>query len=273
MSDETDYSLSYRDKMAVEEHEKLSPRLVYEIIRRSGVEELQRPTKSLIFSGVTAGLVISFSFFFKAVLTALLPADAMWSPLIANMGYTVGFIIVILGHMQLFTENTITTVVPLFRPFTWSKLVAVGRLWGIVFASNLVGTALAAAFLLNSHLINPEVTHALQQVALHVAHMGVVDNIVRGIPAGILIASLVWMMPSSNSKLGLIFFMIYLIALGDFTHVIVGSAEMAYLLYQGQIGVWDYFGIFLMPTALGNIIGGTGVFTLLVYGQVNDELN
>ena len=57
MSDETDYSLSYRDKMAVEEHEKLSPRLVYEIIRRSGVEELQRPTKSLIYSGITAGLV------------------------------------------------------------------------------------------------------------------------------------------------------------------------------------------------------------------------
>ena len=214
MSDETDYSLSYRDKMAVEEHEKLSPRLVYEIIRRSGVEELQRPTKSLIYSGITAGLVISFSFFFKAVLTSLLPSDTVWTPLIANMGYTVGFIIVILGHMQLFTENTITTVVPLFRPFTWQKLGQVGRLWGIVFASNLIGTAIAAAFLLNAHLLNPEVKVALDAIATHVAHMSAMENIVRGIPAGILIASLVWMMPSSSSKLGLIFFMIYLIALG-----------------------------------------------------------
>lgn len=273
MSEETDYSLSYRDKMAVEEHERLSPRLVYEIIRRSGVEELQRPTKALVYSGITAGLVITFSFFFKAVLTALLPNNAQWAPLVANMGYTVGFMIVILGHMQLFTENTITTVVPLFRPFTLSKLLAVGRLWGIVFASNLVGTALAAAFLLNNHVISPAIRLGLDTVALHVAHMGVVENIVRGIPAGVLIASLVWMMPSSNSKFGLIFFMIYLIALGDFTHVIVGSAEMAYLLYQGQVGVWDYFGHFLFPTALGNILGGTGVFTLLVYAQVNDELN
>ena len=273
MSDETDYSLSYRDKMAVEEHEKLSPRLVYEIIRRSGVEELQRPTKSLIYSGITAGLVISFSFFFKAVLTSLLPSNTVWTPLIANMGYTVGFIIVILGHMQLFTENTITTVVPLFRPFSWQKLGQVGRLWGIVFASNLVGTAIAAAFLLNTHLLNPEVKVALDAIATHVAHMSAMENIVRGIPAGILIASLVWMMPSSSSKLGLIFFMIYLIALGDFTHVIVGSAEMAYLLYQGQVGIGDYLFTFLLPTALGNILGGTGVFTLLVYGQVNNELN
>ena len=273
MSDDTDYNLSYRDRMAVEEHEKLSPRLVYEIIRRSGVEELHRPAKALIFSGVTAGLVITFSFFFKAVLTALLPADAVWTPLIANMGYTVGFIIVILGHMQLFTENTITTVVPLFRPFTLQKLLAVGRLWGIVFVSNLVGTAIAAAFLLNSHVMGTEFKFALDHVAQHVAHMGVWENIIRGIPAGILIASLVWMMPSATNKLGLIFFMIYLIALGDFTHVIVGSAEMAYLLYQGQIDLWHYFAVFLLPTALGNILGGTGVFTLLVYGQVNDELN
>jgi formate/nitrite transporter FocA (FNT family) len=192
------------------------------------------------------------------VLTSLLPSNTVWTPLIANMGYTVGFIIVILGHMQLFTENTITTVVPLFRPFTWQKLGQVGRLWGIVFASNLVGTAIAAAFLLNAHLLNPEVKVALDAIANHVAHMSAMENIVRGIPAGILIASLVWMMPSSSSKLGLIFFMIYL---------------MAYLLYQGQVGIGDYLFSFLLPTALGNILGGTGVFTLLVYGQVNNELN
>ena len=55
--------------------------------------------------------------------------------------------------------------------------------------------------------------------------------------------------------------------------MIVGSAEMAYLLYQGQVGIGDYLFSFLLPTAWGNILGGTGVFTLLVYGQVNNELN
>jgi Formate/nitrite family of transporters len=69
-------TLSWREKMAVEEHEKLSPRLVYEIIRRDGAEELDRPTAALIFSGIAAGLVISFSFVFKAIIASYLPADA-----------------------------------------------------------------------------------------------------------------------------------------------------------------------------------------------------
>ena len=109
-------TLSWREKMAVEEHEKLSPRLVYEIIRRDGAEELDRPTTALIFSGIAAGLVISFSFVFKAIIAAYLPADAVWTDLITNVGYTIGFLIAILSHMQLFTENTITTVVPFLIP-------------------------------------------------------------------------------------------------------------------------------------------------------------
>lgn len=271
LDDEEDNTLSWREKMAIEEHEKLSPRLVYEIIRKNGVEELVRPTKALIFSGVTAGLVMSFSFIFKAIFTAYLP-DAEWSFLIANIGYTVGFVLVILGHMQLFTENTISTVVPLFHPFTFVKLKGVFRLWGIVFISNLIGTGLAAYFLLNGHLFEPKIIHALDEIAHHVAAYTVSENIIKGIPAGILIASLVWILPSANNKFILVFFITYLMALGGFTHVIVGSAEMAYWAYKGHVSFAEYFFQFLFPTTLGNIIGGTGVFTLLIYGQVNDEL-
>ena len=79
-------TLSWREKMAVEEHEKLSPRLVYEIIRRDGAEELDRPTAALIFSGIAAGLVISFSFVFKAIIASYIPTDAIWTDLITNFG-------------------------------------------------------------------------------------------------------------------------------------------------------------------------------------------
>lgn len=265
-------NLSYRDKMAIEEYERLSPRLLYEIIRQDGIEELTRPTKALVFSGITAGLIVSFSFLFKAIFTAYVP-DADWAPLVTNMGYTVGFLLVILGRMQLFTENTITTVVPLFNPLTWKKVVAVVRLWSIVFASNLVGTALAAMFLQNDHVFNPAFVEAMHHIALHVKQMSVTDNILKGIPAGILIASIVWMMPSVNSgKFIMIFFFIYLIALGDFAHVVVGSAEVAYLVLQGEATLYDYFVTFLVPTAFGNILGGTVVFTMMIYGQVNKEI-
>ncbi|WP_333663743.1 formate/nitrite transporter family protein [Acinetobacter sp.] len=267
-----DQTLSWREKMAVEEHEKLSPRLVYEIIRRDGAEELDRPTVALIFSGITAGLVMSFSFVFKAIIASYIPIDAAWTDLITNVGYTIGFLIAILGHMQLFTENTITTVVPLFKPFSLDKLRAVGRLWGIVILCNVIGTGLASLFFLTTDLFNPDIDEALDELAHHVASFSATQNVLKGIMSGLLIAALVWMLPSVSNKFLLIFFMTYLIGLGDFTHVVVGSTEMSYLVWQGDASIGQYLFTFLIPTTIGNIIGGTGVFTLLIYGQVTEEL-
>ncbi|HAV5945152.1 TPA: formate/nitrite transporter family protein [Acinetobacter baumannii] len=270
--EKVDQTLSWREKMAVEEHEKLSPRLVYEIIRRDGAEELDRPTAALIFSGIAAGLVISFSFVFKAIIASYIPTDAIWTDLITNFGYTIGFLIAILGHMQLFTENTITTVVPLFKPFTLDKLRAVGRLWGIVFLCNIIGTALASLFFLTTDLFTPNIDKVLDELAHHVASFSATQNLLKGVMSGLLIAALVWMLPSVSNKFLVIFFMTYLIGLGDFTHVVVGSTEMSYLVWQGEASLGEYLFNFLIPTTIGNIIGGTGVFTLLIYGQVTEEL-
>ncbi|WP_269527618.1 formate/nitrite transporter family protein [Acinetobacter baumannii] len=270
--EKVDQTLSWREKMAVEEHEKLSPRLVYEIIRRDGAEELDRPTAALIFSGIAAGLVISFSFVFKAIIASYIPTDAIWTDLITNFGYTIGFLIAILGHMQLFTENTITTVVPLFKPFTLDKLRAVGRLWGIVILCNIIGTALASLFFLTTDLFTPNIDKALDELAHHVASFSATQNLLKGVMSGLLIAALVWMLPSVSNKFLVIFFMTYLIGLGDFTHVVVSSTEMSYLVWQGEASLGEYLFNFLIPTTIGNIIGGTGVFTLLIYGQVTEEL-
>ncbi|EMF9013909.1 formate/nitrite transporter family protein [Acinetobacter baumannii] len=270
--EKVDQTLSWREKMAVEEHEKLSPRLVYEIIRRDGAEELDRPTAALIFSGIAAGLVISFSFVFKAIIASYIPTDAIWTDLITNFGYTIGFLIAILGHMQLFTENTITTVVPLFKPFTLDKLRAVGRLWGIVILCNIIGTALASLFFLTTDLFTPNIDKALDELAHHVASFSATQNLLKGVMSGLLIAALVWMLPSVSNKFLVIFFMTYLIGLGDFTHVVVDSTEMSYLVWQGEASLGEYLFNFLIPTTIGNIIGGTGVFTLLIYGQVTEEL-
>ena len=100
-------------------------------------------------------------------------------------------------------------------------------------------------------------------------HFSAGENIFRGIPAGMLIAAIVWMLPMSR---GFSFFTIltftYFIAIGGFAHVVVGSGEAAYAVLTGASTVSDYFFRFLIPTGLGNIIGGTGIFTLLVSAQV-----
>ncbi len=265
--------LSHNERVIVEEHERLSPHLIFEIIRRDGLEEMQRPIKALIFSGIVAGIVISFSFYCLAVLSAMLPHDSSWTPIISKWGYTVGFIIVILGRMQLFTENTITTVIPIFKPFQWSKVLTVLSLWGVVFISNLVGTTIAANYLSIPSAIDPAISTQLLHIADHVSSFSASQNFLRGIPAGILIAAVVWMMPSSRSfSIFVIGLLTYFIALGDFTHVVVGSTEMAYAVIHGHASLFQYFFQFLIPTGLGNIFGGTAIFTILVYSQIKEEL-
>lgn len=264
--------LSTKDKIIVEEHERLSQHLIYEIIRRDGIEELMRPFKSLFLSGVGAGILVSFSFVCMAVLQSFLP-NQPWAPLITKWGYTVGFVLVILCRAQLFTENTITTVIPLFKPFTWKKLGAVLRLWHLVLAGNLVGTSLVAVFLTTPGLLNLDFIVEMQAIAHHVSAFTWQENLLRGIPSGILIAAIVWMMPTARQfALFLVAFITYFIAAGDFTHIVVGSCEMMYAVLNGMASPYDYIFQFLVPVGAGNIIGGTGVFTMLGYRTINGEL-
>ncbi|MCF0155342.1 MAG: formate/nitrite transporter family protein [Veillonella sp.] len=264
--------LSPKDKVVVEEHERLSQHLIYEIIRRDGIEELLRPYKSLFLSGVGAGILVSFSFICMAILQSFLP-NQPWAPLITKWGYTVGFVLVILCRAQLFTENTITTVIPLFKPFTWPKFWGVVRLWHLVLAGNLLGTTLVAWFLTTPGLMNLEYVVQLGKIAEHVSHFTWYENLVRGIPSGILIAAIVWMMPTARQyALLLVAFFTYFIAAGDFTHIVVGSCEMMYAVITGHASIVDYIVKFILPVGLGNIIGGTGVFTMLGYRTIDDEL-
>ena len=198
----------------------------------------------------------------------------LWAEAISGFGYTTGFHMVILGRLQLFTENTITTVLPFMKHPNMENLMKLFRLWAIVLSANFVGTFIAALFLWLPAFAQPGITEALSELSAHIMSVGAIDNIYRGIPAGILIAAIVWMIPMSR---GFSFFTVltftYFISIGGFSHVVVGSCEAAYDVLVGNSSVADYFFKFLIPTGLGNILGGTGVFTLLVSAQVKAEKN
>ena len=260
-----------KTKVIVEEYEKLSSSLIFEIIRHDGEKELDRATVPLIFSALAAGLMISFSFYFRAVLS-MYAGHSPWADAISGIGYTTGFLIVILGRLQLFTENTITTVIPFFESPSWKTLLRIGRLWAIVLLSNMAGTLLSALFMTSSCFASPEITSFLLSTAHHIMTPTPLENIFKGIPAGMLIAAVVWMIPMSRGfSFFTIFTFTYFIAIGGFAHVVVGSGEAAYAVLMGDSSVYDYFFRFLIPTRLGNIIGGTGIFTLLVSAQVKVE--
>ena len=157
--------------------------------------------------------------------------------------------------------------------FSLKKLFKVIRLWGIVFLFNVIGTAIAALFFSSPYAVSPDLANALHEVASYVMRLPAMDNIIRGIPAGVIIAVLVWIYPQTkNFRFLTIIFFVYFIALGDFAHVVVGSCEMAYEVINGDANFFSYFFKFLIPTGVGNIIGGTFIFTLLIYYQVKREL-
>lgn len=250
----------------------LPSKVIYEIIRREGEEELARTNRSLIWSGVAAGLMMSFSVLGEAIFRTYLP-DAPHSYLIENIGYSFGFLLVIMGRLQLFTENTITTVFPFLDDPCWACGVATARLWSIVLAANVVGAFVAAAVMHHTAAIPAELRPAILSLSEHATGMGAWQSFMRGIPAGILVAALVWSMPqASANRFFIILGFTWLIAAGDFTHIIAGSVEMAYLMVGGELGLWPALTGFFLPVLAGNIIGGTAIFTMIAFGQVVDEL-
>jgi formate/nitrite transporter FocA (FNT family) len=255
-----------------EGHERLESHIVYEIIRREGEIEIERPMSAIAWSGVAAGLVVSFSFITEAIFHAALP-DAPWRGLVENLGYTVGFLMVILSRLQLFTENTITAVLPALANPNAKTIGGMGRLWGVSLLANLIGTALAAWIIVHGGILADDTLVAALSLAEKVGAMGFSETFMRALPAGFLIAALVWMLPSSEGNEVLVIVIVtYLIAAGDFAHVVVGSAELFALAFSGRGDLLNLVGMNLLPALLGNVVGGTGLFALLAWAQVRKEI-
>src|SRR6202034_727106 len=179
----------------VEERVAIGANVVYEAIRREGDDELHRPPAALAWSAFAAGLSMGFSFVAEALLTTYLP-NQPWVPLISKLGYSVGFLIVILGRQQLFTENTLTVILPLLLRRNVATGLHVLRLWSIVLASNLVGTYIFALCIARVAIFNPHVQQAIANVSKE-PPVGFWVVLVRALFAGWLLALMVWLLPAA----------------------------------------------------------------------------
>ncbi len=255
----------------VDDNLRLSSPTIYEIISTEGEEELARPLPSLGWSGLVAGLCISFSLFCEGYLKHYLPAEGNYF-LLENLGYTFGFVIVIVGRFQLFTENTITVILPLLEKKTMRNFIRTAKLWGVVLLTNFVGTFIAALLVTKMSLVTPELLHVFTEISLHAVDQDFWQIFKTAIPAGFLIACLVWMLPSARggTEFWVIVMMTYIIAIGDFAHIVAGSAEAFILLIEGHIDFAKTVS-FLIAAAAGNIIGGTCLFAVIAYNQVKNE--
>jgi len=261
-----------REAEAAEEHSSLPTAVIYEVVRKRGDEEMERPRVSLWWSGVAAGLSISFSLLAQAILHTHLP-DAPWRELVASLGYAVGFLMVVLSGQQLFTENTITAVLPVMKDFTGGNLWRMGRMWAIVWIANMVGTLFAALFCTFTPVITPELRDAMVEISGEMMRNGWLEMFFKAISAGFLVAAIVWLIPSAQTAaFWVITLLTWLISAGGFVHIVAGGVEAFLLVANGQLSIARMVVDFLIPALLGNIVGGTALFALISYAQVMKEI-
>lgn len=265
--------LSERQTQEIEAQSRPNAALIHETIRAEGESELERRWWAILLSGFAAGLSIGLSFIVQGVFHAFVSDDST-RRLVAPLGYTIGFLVVVLGRQQLFTENTLAPILPLLHHRDSKTLLSVVKLWALVLVANIAGTWTVAFAIAHWHVFEPRVWDALVQIGHRTVDASFPITLAKGVFAGWLIALMMWLLPASDSsRAHIIIIMTYVIALGEFSHIIAGSVDCAFMVQIGAVSLRDYAVVFFAPTLLGNILGGTTLVALFNYGQVAAELD
>lgn len=267
---EPDAQISREEAEQAHQRERPRAAVIFETIRAEGETEFERSNSSLFFSALAAGLSMVFSMVALGVLRAGLP-DAPWRHLVAAFGYTLGFLIVILGRQQLFTENTLTPLLPLFaRPTAW-RWRQLGRMWAVILAGNLAGAAISSALVAFAGAFPPETMRAFDALAAETTGYPVLVTLAKALFAGWLIALMVWLIPLAEGSTPLIIILLtYVVAAGQFQHIIAGSVEALYGAYRG-VTSWGGALAFFVPTLLGNIVGGVAFVAAVSSAEIAAE--
>lgn len=255
------------ERQNAREEQSLDAKTTHEVIRLEGERELERANGALAWSGLAAGLAMGFSLVAQGVLHHALP-DAAWRPLVVSLGYSVGFLIVILGSQQLFTENTLTPIAPLLSRRDGRTLRNVARLWAVVLAANLAGALIFAWVAARTQLFDAETRHAFTELSRKAMEPDFGLTLLRGIFAGWLIALMVWMLPAARTAhVWVIVIVTWLVGAAHLSHVVAGSVEAFFLVALGEQGWDEALGGFTLPSLIGNVIGGTGLVAALNHAQ------
>lgn len=260
--------LTEQQEQEAQDRTSVSAVVVHEAIRHDGEEELNRPSSALAWSGLAAGLSMGFSLVGQALFRSYLP-DRPWRPLLVNLGYSLGYLIVIIGRQQLFTENTLTAIIPLLARRNLATLVQVARLWTVVLIANLAGAHLFAWVAGNTPMFRPEVQAAMLSLGKDAAAVTFGTAVLRGIFAGWLIAMVVWMLAAIDTgRIAVIVIITYVVGVAGLTHIIAGSIDVLFLVMVGAkswgAAAWGY----MIPTLIGNSIGGVSLTAALNHAQV-----
>jgi formate/nitrite transporter FocA (FNT family) len=237
----------------------------------TSIHEYKRSNKRLFISAVSAGLEIGFSIFLMGILFTLFDGQVSKevSHVLVSLAYPIGFIFVIIGRSELFTEHTTLAILPVLNKTASVKSLFL--LWGIILVGNLFGGYIIGALLV---YFAPAIGIISNEAFAHLAHK-LIDLppqiiLISAIIAGWLMGLLSWLVASSDETISRVFMIVLVtatIGIGGLHHSIVGSIEVfAALLIDPTVGVMDYLS-FEGISIFGNAIGGVFFVGILKYGQ------
>ena len=240
---------------------------IYEQVAENARQELQRPSIALALSGFGAGAFMGLSALGTAIGFALV-SDSPHARILSRMFYPLGFIAVIIGRSQLFTENTLYPVALVLKEKRqlWNTL----RLWAIVLPANVLGAFAFALLATQTSAIEPPFVSTMSELGAKAIAHPASTVFWSGVIAGWMIALAAWLVSASHSITGsvmVIWMLTYVVGLGDFAHCIASSCEIMTTVlthHAPWVAYFPWFG----PAVLGNIFGGVCLVTILEYGKV-----
>ena len=246
---------------------RLTAAEIYAAAVRIGEDELKRSSTGLALSGLAAGLGMGLTGLGSAAILADV-GDRVAHHLLGALLYPLGFIVVIVGRAQLFTENTLFPVILVLdrRRHLRNTL----RLWAVVFVANVVGALLFAVLMIKCGAVSPEVARALSQLGTKTVQGSFGHLFWAGVAGGWIIALMAWLVTASRFTMGqiaLVYLMTFVVGAAGLAHCIAGSAEALCAVLAGQVPLGSYL-VWLLAATLGNTIGGVVIVSLLNYGQV-----
>ena len=247
---------------------------IFQRIIAAAEEEITEGRRELFFSAVAGGFAITITVLVYASLLATTSptnefADA--NRVVASMLYPIGFIYIIIGGYQLYTENTLPPVA-----LTLERLASVPALfrnWSIVALGNFTGGAIGALVLAHTGVLSPDAFGMVEYLGTKGIEEPVWNLFFKGAVAGLIVAGVVWVEYASRdtiSRLVVVYLAFLCIPLGNLYHVVVSFTELIFLLSLGQVGAATGMLEFVIPVFLGNTLGGVVLVTVVNYYQTSE---
>jgi len=240
---------------------------VFQRIIAAADEEIDTGTRELFFSSLAAGFAITLTFLIYSSMTA--KTD---NPVLAAMLYPIGFIYIILGGYQLYTENTLPPVALVLERL--ASLPALLRTWVVVAIGNFAGGLFGALILAYTGVFSPEAAAVAVDISRKGVETGFWDLFFKAGFAGLIVAGVVWLDFAARdtvSRFFLVYIAFLLIPLADLFHVVVSFTELMYLVFLGEAALLPGLVGFVLPVLLGNTIGGVVLVTLVNYFQTTER--